>query len=124
MINELQKVKKYLPTRYIKMLSEEFNCTGKTVREALNGETSRLDIITRANELANENKKNREENISKSNIPRLYTKSEAAKILRVSERTIENLIRTGQLGSVKIGRKRLFAEKHLNKLIANGEIID
>ncbi len=54
-------------------------------------------------------------------IPTLYTKTETAKKLKVSERTIDNFVSAGKLNSTKIGRKRMFTEKHINDLIKAGE---
>ena len=55
-------------------------------------------------------------------VTELYTKNEAAKKLKVCERTIDNLVTRGKLRSTKIGRKRMFTGKHLNELIEKGEI--
>ncbi len=52
----------------------------------------------------------------------VFTKKEAAAKLRVCERTIDNLVSDGKLNSTKIGRKRMFTEKHLNELIEKGEV--
>jgi excisionase family DNA binding protein len=54
--------------------------------------------------------------------PILFTKKEAAHILKICERTVDKLVSNGRLRSTKIGRRRLFAEQHLNELIKNGEI--
>lgn len=54
-------------------------------------------------------------------IPEVFTKQETARKLRVSERTIDNLVMRGKLNSTKIGRKRMFTEKHICDLIQNGE---
>ncbi|MCL1937230.1 MAG: hypothetical protein FWF52_02405 [Candidatus Azobacteroides sp.] len=54
MVDEIKKIKKYLPKRYIQTLAEEFGCTGTTILNTLNGRTRRFDIIERAIELARE----------------------------------------------------------------------
>ena len=54
-------------------------------------------------------------------IPVLYTKKEVSKILKCSERTIDNFVILGKLNSTKIGRRRMFTEKHINDLIKAGE---
>lgn len=55
-------------------------------------------------------------------IPKMYTKKEAAEILRISIPTIDRLILDGRLNSTKIGKRRLFTEDHINELIKNGEV--
>ena len=52
----------------------------------------------------------------------LYTKAEAAELLKVSQHTIHNLVVLGKLRSTKIGRRRFFTESHINELIENGEV--
>jgi excisionase family DNA binding protein len=52
----------------------------------------------------------------------VYTKKEAAKLLKVCEKTIDRLVSNGKLNSIKIGRHRKFTELHLNRVIAEGEI--
>jgi excisionase family DNA binding protein len=55
-------------------------------------------------------------------VTQVYTKKEAAALLKVSEKTIDRLVVRGKLGSTKIGRHRKFTERHLNQLIAECEI--
>ena len=52
----------------------------------------------------------------------VYTKKEAAALLKVIEKTIDRLVMRGKLNSIKIVRHRKFTELHLNRLIAEGEI--
>jgi excisionase family DNA binding protein len=52
----------------------------------------------------------------------VYTKKEAAALLRVKEKTVDRLVLSGKLNSTKIGRRRMFTERHLNQCIAEGEI--
>jgi excisionase family DNA binding protein len=52
----------------------------------------------------------------------VYSRKEAAALLKVSEKTIDRLVVRGKLSSTKIGRHRKFTELHLNRLIAEGEV--
>jgi excisionase family DNA binding protein len=54
-------------------------------------------------------------------VTQLFSKREVAEKLQISERTVHNLVISGKLSSTKIGRKRMFTEYHINKLIQNGE---
>jgi excisionase family DNA binding protein len=47
----------------------------------------------------------------------LHTVEQAAQRLGVSVWTIYRLARTGQLASIRLGRRRLFAERDLEELI-------
>lgn len=49
---------------------------------------------------------------------RLLTVLEAADMLRVSRRTVEGFVSSGQLRPVKLGRRTLFTEKELAAFIA------
>lgn len=49
--------------------------------------------------------------------PLLVDRLEAARLLAVSPGTVDNLRRRGELPSVKIGARRLFAPVDLQKLI-------
>ena len=42
-----------------------------------------------------------------------YSPEEAAELLGISRELVHDLLRTGQLGSVKAGRRRLIARHHL-----------
>lgn len=53
--------------------------------------------------------------------PRLLTKGTAARALGVSERTIDTLIRSGDLRSVKVGKRRLVPVQALDKYVADLE---
>jgi excisionase family DNA binding protein len=47
-----------------------------------------------------------------------YSPDEAAELLGISTELIHDLLRTGQLGSVKAGRRRLIAKHHLQTFLA------
>jgi excisionase family DNA binding protein len=47
-----------------------------------------------------------------------YSPDEAAELLGISRELIHDLLRTGQLGSVKAGRRRLIARHHLETFLA------
>jgi excisionase family DNA binding protein len=55
-------------------------------------------------------------------IPELYTKEEAAKLLRISEKTLDKLVARGEINSTKIGRRRIFTESHIKQYIENNEV--
>jgi excisionase family DNA binding protein len=51
-----------------------------------------------------------------------YSPDEAAELLGISRELVHDLLRTGQLGSVKAGRRRLIAKHHLEVFLgANPE---
>jgi excisionase family DNA binding protein len=47
-----------------------------------------------------------------------YSLDEAAELLGISRELVHDLLRTGQLGSVKAGRRRLIAKHHLEAFLA------
>ena len=47
-----------------------------------------------------------------------YSPDEAAELLGISRELVHDLLRTGQLGSVKAGRRRLIAKHHLESFLA------
>ena len=47
-----------------------------------------------------------------------YSPDEAAELLGISRELIHDLLRTGQLGSVKAGRRRLISKRHLEEFLA------
>ena len=47
-----------------------------------------------------------------------YSPEEAAELLGISKELVHDLLRTGQLGSVKAGRRRLIAKQHLEAFLA------
>jgi excisionase family DNA binding protein len=47
---------------------------------------------------------------------------EAAELLGISRELVHDLLRTGQLGSVKAGRRRLIAKHHLEAFLAGGPL--
>jgi excisionase family DNA binding protein len=47
-----------------------------------------------------------------------YSPDEAAELLGISRELVHNLLRTGQLGSVKAGRRRLIGKHHLEAFLA------
>lgn len=53
--------------------------------------------------------------------PLLVTKRQAARLLSVSESTIDNLIRTGELASVQIRARRLVEYRALEALATGAE---
>jgi excisionase family DNA binding protein len=51
--------------------------------------------------------------------PRLaFSPDEVAAALGISRELVHDLIRTGELRSVKAGRRRLISRQHLNKFLA------
>ena len=50
-----------------------------------------------------------------------YSPEEAAELLGISRELIHDLLRTGQLGSVKAGRRRLISKRHLEAFLSGGE---
>ena len=53
-----------------------------------------------------------------------YTAEQVAKILQVSRSKVYCLLRTGQLGSIKIGKLRRITNQHLAKFVASLENAD
>jgi excisionase family DNA binding protein len=47
-----------------------------------------------------------------------YSPEEAAELLGISKELVHDLLRTGQLGSVKAGRRRLISKHHLEAFLA------
>jgi excisionase family DNA binding protein len=47
-----------------------------------------------------------------------YSPEEAAELLGISRELIHDLLRTGQIGSVKAGRRRLIGKHHLEAFLA------
>jgi excisionase family DNA binding protein len=47
-----------------------------------------------------------------------YSPDEAAELLGISRELVHDLLRTGQLGSVKAGRRRLIGKRHLETFLA------
>ncbi len=47
-----------------------------------------------------------------------YSPDEAADLLGISRELVHDLLRTGQLGSVKAGRRRLIGRHHLEEFLA------
>jgi len=47
-----------------------------------------------------------------------YSPEEAAELLGISKELVHDLLRTGQLGSVKAGRRRLIGKQHLEAFLA------
>jgi excisionase family DNA binding protein len=50
-----------------------------------------------------------------------YSPDEAAELLGISRELVQDLLRTGQLGSVKAGRRRLIGRHHLEEFLAGGQ---
>ena len=51
----------------------------------------------------------------------VYSPDEVAELLGISRELVHDLLRTGQLGSVKAGRRRLISKRHLEAFLARGE---
>jgi excisionase family DNA binding protein len=47
-----------------------------------------------------------------------YSPDETAELLGISRELVHGLLRTGQLGSVKAGRRRLIGKHHLEEFLA------
>jgi excisionase family DNA binding protein len=52
-----------------------------------------------------------------------YSPDEAAELLGISRELVHDLLRTGQLGSVKAGRRRLIAKLHLEAFLAGEQCL-
>jgi excisionase family DNA binding protein len=52
-----------------------------------------------------------------------YSPDEAAELLGISRELVHDLLRTGQLGSVKAGRRRLISKHHLEEFLAGEQQI-
>jgi excisionase family DNA binding protein len=50
-----------------------------------------------------------------------YSPEEAAELLGISRELVHDLLRAGQLGSVKAGRRRLIGKHHLEAFLSGGE---
>ncbi len=50
-----------------------------------------------------------------------HSPDEAADLLGISRELVHDLLRTGQLGSVKAGRRRLIGRHHLEEFLAGGQ---
>ena len=50
-----------------------------------------------------------------------YSPDETAELLGISRELVHDLLRTGQLGSVKAGRRRLIGKHHLEAFLASGQ---
>jgi excisionase family DNA binding protein len=50
-----------------------------------------------------------------------YSPDEAAELLGISRELVHDLLRTGQLGSVKAGRRRLISKRYLEAFLAGEE---
>ena len=55
MVEDFEKLKKFLPKGFTKILADEFGVTDVTVSNALNGKSKRFDIIKRGIKMAKEN---------------------------------------------------------------------
>ena len=54
-------------------------------------------------------------------VQRIYTKKEAAGVLQVSPRQIDEFIFAGKLRYTRIGRRKFFTETHLNEFLLIGD---
>jgi excisionase family DNA binding protein len=50
-----------------------------------------------------------------------YSPDEVAELVGISRELVHDLLRTGQLGSVKAGRRRLISKRHLEAFLAREE---
>ena len=50
-----------------------------------------------------------------------YSPDEAAELLGISRELVHDLLRTGELGSVKAGRRRLIGKHHLEEFLAGDQ---
>jgi excisionase family DNA binding protein len=50
-----------------------------------------------------------------------YSPDEAAELLGISRELIHDLLRTGQLGSVRAGRRRLISKHHIEAFLAGDQ---
>ena len=50
-------------------------------------------------------------------LPILFTPKQAASVLSISRSSLYNLLQSGELGSVRIGRSRRIAKLHMNRYI-------
>lgn len=50
-------------------------------------------------------------------IPILYTPKDTARILSISRSSVYNLLTSGTLGSVRIGRSRRIAQEHMHNYL-------
>jgi excisionase family DNA binding protein len=50
-----------------------------------------------------------------------YSPEEAAELLGISRELVHDLLRSGQLGSVKAGRRRLIGRQHLDAFLSAGQ---
>ena len=50
-------------------------------------------------------------------LPILFTPKQAASVLSISRSSLYNLLQSGELGSVRIGRSRRIAQLHMNRYI-------
>jgi len=50
-------------------------------------------------------------------VPILFTPKQAASVLSISRSSVYNLLRSGELGSIRIGRSRRIAQVHMNRYI-------
>ena len=50
-------------------------------------------------------------------IPILFTPKQAASVLSISKSSLYNLLQSGELGSIRIGRSRRIAQVHMNQYI-------
>lgn len=48
----------------------------------------------------------------------LYTKGEAAKLLRVSESTVQRQLKARKLGYNRVGSRVLISQRHINEFLA------
>lgn len=58
---------------------------------------------------------------ARSPIGPLKTAGEVAPLLRCDRSTVHRLAQSGELGYVQVGRRRLFADRHIEQYLADNE---
>lgn len=64
------------------------------------------------------------EALTKSDTPstiRTFTRKEAAEILGVSQSTLDVMTKAGKIGVCRVGRRRLYLERHLTEFLNSTE---
>ena len=54
----------------------------------------------------------------------VYTRKEIAAWLKISEDTLDNIVKNGEIDSTVVGRSRRFTEDHIKKYLKKNEIIN
>jgi len=59
----------------------------------------------------------------KQDLPILYTPAQTARIMGISRSQVYNLLNSGELNSIHIGRSRRIARKHVQDFIQSLEMV-